>query len=353
MDMTQSEVRIDHRTLKQFTEQLFARMGFSPGDAGIGAETLVWANLRGVDSHGVLRMLWLMGLVDTEQLNPKAEFKILRETPAILFMDADRGLGAASATFAMNRAMEKAKHVGIGWVLITNTTSPLAMGYYTRMAARKNLAGIAIAVNPPNMAPYGAKAVGVHNSPISISVPASSASPPVLDMATSVAARGKIFLAVDKGISIPQGWALDRDGVSTTDPHRAEIMLPSGGAKGSGLSFMFECLASIMAGAPLAEESMLNPDQEPRQRQNCIVAAIDVAAFGDPQAYGERVDGLIAGIKALPKAEGVDEILVPGEPEDKVYDERIQHGIPLPVGTIRNLRTVAERLGVELPPGLQ
>ena len=351
--MTQSEVRVDHRTLKRFTERLFIGMGFSPEDAETGADTLVWANLRGVDSHGVLRMLWLMRLVDAGHLNPRPEFKILKETPAILSMDADRGLGAVTATFAMKRAMEKAKNVGIGWVLITNTTSPLAMGYYTRMAAKENMAGITITVNPPNMAPFGAKAVGLHNSPISISVPAGSARPPVLDMATSVAARGKIFLAVDKGISIPQGWALDGDGEPTTDPHRAEIMLPFAGPKGSGLSFMFECLASIMAGSPLAEQVLLNADQEPRHRQNCIVAAIDVATFTDPQGYEEQVDGLITGIKALPKAQGVDEIYVPGELEDKVCDERIQRGIPLPVGTVRNLRTVAERLAVELPPGLQ
>jgi ureidoglycolate dehydrogenase (NAD+) len=150
----------------------------------------------------------------------------------------------------MKRMMEKAKKVGIGWGIVKNLTHQGAMGYYALMAAEVGMAGLTIVTNPPNMAPFGAKAAGVHNSPIAISVPAKRHAPLILDMATSVAAAGKITVAIDKNVSIPPGWALDKDGNPTTDAKKAAILLPFGGAKGSGLAMMFECLSSVMSGNP-------------------------------------------------------------------------------------------------------
>jgi len=128
--MDQKELYIDWRLLKEFVKQIYLKMGLPSEDAETGADSLVWANLRGVDSHGVLRLQWFVHMVDNGQLNPRPNMKVLKETPAILFVDGDRGLGAVAATFAMKRAMEKAKGVGIGWVLLTNSATPLAIGYY-------------------------------------------------------------------------------------------------------------------------------------------------------------------------------------------------------------------------------
>jgi ureidoglycolate dehydrogenase (NAD+) len=282
-------------------------------------------------------------------MNPRPEIRVEKETPATLVIEADCAFGPVVTTFAMARVIEKAKAVGIGWAFLRNTTHQGAMGYYPLMAAKEGMAGLALVCSPPNMAPYGARAAGVHNSPIAIAVPGKRHPPLVLDMATSIAAGGKLRLAIDKGIPIPAGWALDRDGRPTTDPHLAAILMPFGGAKGSGLALMFECLSSLMVGNPLLSPALLTGQNAGRTLQNGVVAAIDIGAFTDVERYKEEIDTLIQALKALPRAEGTDEILVPGEPEDRVYADRVRHGIPLPEGTLRNLQKVAQRFEIPMP----
>ncbi len=346
------QICVAQDSLKQFTTEVFVRVGMPPEDAEVQADVLVWANLRGVDSHGVLRIPWYVHLADNGQMNPRPKIQVERETPATLLIEADLSFGPVVTVQAMRRVIQKARALGIGWALIRNTTHQGAIGYYALMAATEGMAGIALVCNPPNMAPHGARAAGVHNSPIAIAVPGRRHRPLLLDMATSVAAGGKLSLAIDKGVSIPMGWALDKHGTPTTDPNLASILLPTGGYKGSGLALMFECLSSLMVGNPLLELALSGKEGAMRHRQNSVVAAINIGAFTDVEAYRDQVDALIAGLKSLPRAEGVQEILVPGEPEDAVYDERVRHGIPLPIGTVRNLQGVAERFGVPLPPGL-
>jgi LDH2 family malate/lactate/ureidoglycolate dehydrogenase len=348
--MATHEVRVAWEALKTFTREVFVRVGLPPQDAEVQADVLVWANLRGVDSHGVLRIPWYVELVDTGDMNPRPNIQILKETPATVLVDADHAFGPVVTTLAMSRVMQKAREVGIGWGLIRNTMHQGALGYYSLMAVKEGMAGIALVCSPPNMAPHGARAAGVHNSPITIAVPAKRHRPLLLDMATSVAAGGKLRLAEDRGVSIPEGWALDKHGDPTTDPHLAEILLPFAGPKGSGLALMFECLSSLMVGNPLLAPMLLGTEQSRRHRQNGVVAAIHIGTFADVERYKTHVDDLIDGLKGLPKAEGVQEILVPGELEDNVSDQRLREGIPLPSGTLRKLRSVAERLDIPLPP---
>jgi LDH2 family malate/lactate/ureidoglycolate dehydrogenase len=232
--MAPNETRVSWETLKAFTKEVFVRVGMPPEDAETEAEVLVWANLRGVDSHGVLRIPWYVSLVDKGLMNPRPNVVVTKETPAILFIEADCAFGPVVTSFAMKKVMEKAKSVGVGWGLIRNLTHQGAMAYYSLTAAAQDMAGIAVVCSPPNMAPFGAKAAGVHNSPISIAVPAKRRQPLVLDMATSVAAGGKLRLAIDKGVPIPEGWALDKDGAPTTDANLAEILLPLAARRGPG-----------------------------------------------------------------------------------------------------------------------
>jgi len=364
------EVRVAWEPLHEFTKEVFVRVGMPPEDAEAEAGALIWANLRGVDSHGVLRIPWYVENVDKGVMNPRPNIQVVKETPATMLVEADRALGPVVTIFVVNRVVEKAKKVGIGWALIRNLTHQGALGYYAQMMASKDMAGIVFVCNPPNMAPYGARVAGVHNSPIAISVPAKRHRLLNLDMATSVVAGGKIWLALDKGVPIPEGWALDKDGNPTTDPRKVSALLPFGGPKGSGLALMFECLSSVMAGNPVLEPALLGretetPEKEkkveaigerlsyvPRHIQNSVVAAIDISTFTDVESYKEHIDNLIDGLKALPKAEGFTEIFVPGEPEERTFEERSRNGIPLPEGTVRNLRNIAERFGVKLPPGL-
>jgi LDH2 family malate/lactate/ureidoglycolate dehydrogenase len=346
------DVRVPAAELREFTKAVFITAGLPSEDAALEAEVLVWANLRGVDSHGVLRIPWYLELIDRGDMNPRPGIRVEKETAATVLLDADCALGPVVTTLAMRRAMEKARGAGVGWAVIRNTTHQGAMAYYALMAAEAGMVGVAIVCSPPNMAPHGARAAGVHNSPIAIAVPAGRHRPLCLDMATSVAAGGKLSLARDKGVPLPPGWALDETGQPTTDARRAKILVPFGGPKGSGLAMMFETLTSLMVGNPLLGPALFGEPGAGRHRQNSVVAALDIGAFTDLAAYRAEVDRLIDGLKALPRAEGVTEVLVPGEPEDRSMEERSRRGIPLPVGTVQNLRGVAARLRVPLPAGL-
>ena len=348
--MSESEIRISWKELKDFVKEVYIQLGWPPSEAEIEAEVLVWANLRGVDSHGVVHMTWYLENIDKGIMNQKPNIVVERETSAALLIEADRALGPVVTTFAMKKAMEKAKGVGIGWVQIRNLTHQGAIGYYSEMAAKKDMAGICIACHPPTTAPYGARVAGVHNAPIAISVPAKRHPPLNLDMANSVAAGGKIFLAIDKGIPLPLGWALDKDGNPTTDPKQAVTLLPVGGPKGSGLALMFECLTSVMVGNPLLEPVLMG--QRAASMNNSIVAAINIAMFTDIEKYKTHIDNLIDGIKALPKAEGFTEIFVPGELKERAYLDRMKNGIPLPAGTVSRLLSIADRFGVKVPNGM-
>ena len=368
--MAGNEVMVDWQSLKEFTTQVFARAGMPVEGAAIEADALIWANLRGVDSHGVLRIPWYLENIDKGLMNPKPNIRIVKETAATYLIDADRALGPVATVFAMKKVIEKAKGAGIGWAVIRSLTHQGALGYYSLMAAEQGMAGILTVSSPPNMAPFGAAVAGVHNSPISIAVPAKRHPPLCLDMATSVVAGGKVWLAVDKGTSIPEGWGQDKEGNVTTDPIKVSSLLPAGRYKGSGLALMFECLSSVMVDNPLLEPVLLGmegksaeTEKQPqgstarpatygrRHRQNGLVVAIDISNFIELESYKEHIDNLIDGLKALPKAKGVTEIMVPGEPENRNLEERLKNGIPLPEGTVRNLRGVASRFSLELPPG--
>jgi ureidoglycolate dehydrogenase (NAD+) len=350
--MATDEVRVEAAALEAFTRDVFIRVGMPSEDATVEAEVLVWANLRGVDSHGVLRIPSYVEMVDKGDMNPRPKIQVVKETAATVLIDADHAFGPVVTVQATRHAIAKARTAGVGWVLIRNTTHQGAMAFYPLMAAREGMAGLAIVCSPPNMAPHGARAAGLHNSPISIAVPARRHRPLVLDMATSVAAGGKLKLAQDKGIALPPGWALDEDGNPTTDAKKATILVPFGGAKGSGLAMMFETLTSLMAANPLLEPALFGEPGAGRHRQNSVVAAIDIATFTGVDGYRDHVDRLIDGLKRLPRADGVGEILVPGEPEDRCAEERGRLGVPLPSGTVQNLRTVASRFGVKLPANL-
>jgi LDH2 family malate/lactate/ureidoglycolate dehydrogenase len=349
--MAQDEVRIPGETLQAFTKDVFVKLGMPPEDAQTEAEVLVWANLRGVDSHGVLRIPSYMRAVERGAMNPTPEIRIANETAATLLIDCDRAFGPVVSVWAMERVIDKARQAGIGWAVLRETSHQGAMGYYPLLAVAQDMAGIALVCSPPNTAPYGARVPGVHNAPISIGVPAQRHRPLLLDMATSVAAGGKVMLARDKGIAMPEGWALDAEGRPTTDPHAVGALLPTGAYKGSGLAIMFESLSGIMVGNPLLAPVLAGGARP--VGQNSILAAIDIGVFTGVDEYKANVDATIDGLKALPPAEGFEQVLVPGEPEDRTHAERTRHGIPLPGGTVANLQQAAAKLGVTLPAELR
>ena len=333
--------------LTRFATDLFARAGLPRADAAVVAEVLVWANLRGVDTHGVMRIPRYVELIEDGDMNPRPAIRIRTETPASVLIEADRAAGPVAMMRGVAEAVRKARDAGIGLALVRATTHTAALGYYTLAIAREGMAGIALAGSWPNVIYHGSRAAGVSTSPISIAVPGGE--PVVLDMATSIVSMGKLNQAKKAGKLIPEGWALDAEGRPTTDPAAAQTPLAMGGAKGSGLSFMVECLASLIASNPLLAESLEGTPAGARHRQNGFVIAIDLARFGDPATFRREVDRLVTALKALPRADGTDEILMPGERGGRTLDRRKREGIPLPRTVHEELKVLAGRLGVAMP----
>jgi ureidoglycolate dehydrogenase (NAD+) len=347
MEITPHIVSEDALTL--FVTELFAASGLPPADASLVARVLVWSNLRGVDSHGVLRIPGYLARVTNGINNPTPDMKVAIDLPAAAVLDADRAFGQVALSRAAEIATEKATVCGIGLCLIRETTHMGAVGYFTLEIAAEGMAGIAIAVSRPNMAYPGARTAGLATSPIAISVPGAEHAPLMLDMATATQSMGKIQLARDAGSALGEGWAIDADGNPTTDPNKAAIPTPLGGPKGGGLSLMFECLTSLTVGNPLIAPFIEDAPGGRRHMQNGLIIAIDVSKFGDVGDYAREIDRLTAAVKTLPRADGVDEILVPGERGDRVLEDRRVSGIPLPAGTWARLKEVAGPLGVAMP----
>ena len=344
--------RVSAAALTEFSTAVFAAAGMSPEDAATVARVLVWANLRGVDSHGVLRIPRYLDLCDRGRINPRPSMRVTHAAAALFVVDVDRAPGPVAMTHAMRQAIPKARAAGVGWGLVHETTHCATVGYYTLIAARARMAGLATVASTPNMAYHGARGAGVSMAAVAIAAPGGQRPPLMLDMSAAVAAAGKLMQARNASEAIPEGWALDRDGAPTVDSDRAALPLPLGGPKGAGLALMIECLTSLMLGHPVLSPRLLGEEAGDRHRQNALVVAVDIAALIGPEIYERQVERLAAGIKSLPRADGVDEILLPGERGDRILARRERDGIPLPPGTWRGLAAAARRFGLDLPPAL-
>jgi LDH2 family malate/lactate/ureidoglycolate dehydrogenase len=342
---------VSRDALERFAADIFVATGMSQTDAQTVATVLVWADLRGMESHGVTRISMYLRLIDAGDLNPKGVIKVATDTAALVLLDADRAAGPIAMTSAMSHAVRKARQAGLGVALVRGTTHTAALGYYTSAAAREGMAAIAMAASTPMMAYHGARAAGVSTSPISIAVPSGGDEPVVLDMATSLASMGKLGQARKTGTPIPAGWALDAHGNPTTDPQAAQISLPIGGPKGSGLALMIEMITSVLVANPILADALTATPAGRRHRQNALALAIDPARFSDPRSFRGEVDRLVASVKRLPRAPDVPEILVPGERGHRTLKARSRDGIPIPPPICDELRRIAERFGVAMVTG--
>jgi LDH2 family malate/lactate/ureidoglycolate dehydrogenase len=304
-------MNIAPQALRELVRGIFERQGMSRAHAALVADVLVWAELRGMATHGVMRAPRYVGFIRKGDLNVKASVKIEADAPACSVLDCDKAAGPVAMMEGKRIAGEKARAAGIGLALLKRTTHTAALGYYTQSAAREGFAAIALAASSPLMAYHGARAAGVSTAPLAIAVPGED-EPLALDMASSLVSMGLLMQGRAGGAPLPEGAALDANGSPTTDPRRATIPLPLGGAKGSGLAFMAECLASVLTANPILAESLEKTAQGARHQQNGLFIAIDVARFIAPATFRREVGRLVRALRALPAAPGA-EILMPGE----------------------------------------
>jgi ureidoglycolate dehydrogenase (NAD+) len=345
--MSDKKITVSHEELKRFVRELLVAHGASDNDAGIVAEGLVWSNLRGGDGHGVSRLPRYLKMLEKGEINVKATPRLILDRPATFVLEADHGFGPVAALQAAALAVERAKKIGVCFALIRQTTHTGAIGRYAQWIAAQGCAAVLMGAGPTLMAYHGARVASLGTSPIAIAVPGASG-PIVLDMATSTISNGKILQGRATGTPLPAGTVLTAAGEATTDPAKAEILLPLGGPKGSGLAFMFELFASVLAGAPIQARA-LGPEKRTRNTGNTAMFVVDVAALRLVADFTRDTDTLVALLKALPRQAGFDEITMPGERGNRTEIARRKSGIPIPPKLWAELEAAARDAKVKMP----
>ena len=297
--MSSQPMRVPAHNLIAFATALLESKGMIPAHARTLAEVIVWADLRGVSSHGVNRLSMYLRTIRDGDLDPKAVPQIESKAGALFVVEGNRCPGPVAMKLALEEGIKRAKAFGVGLGVIRATTHTGAIGHYAHVAAEQGLVGVVFNSGPPNMAYHGAKVKSLATSPMAIGVP-SLDGPLVLDMATSTIANGRLQQAIRLGQSIPEGCALTKEGEPTTDPNTADILLPLGGPKGSGISFMFECITSVLAANPLLV-SMIGPGGKVKHRHNAMLILIDIAALRPLEEFKRDMAELGAVVKALPQ----------------------------------------------------
>ncbi|TWB87789.1 ureidoglycolate dehydrogenase (NAD+) [Bradyrhizobium macuxiense] len=342
---------IAHSDLLAFAAALLKAGGFAAHQADQTAEILVWANLRGIDSHGVLRIPRYVEMVELGLINPSAEISEVTSKGAMCVVDADCSPGAVAMNYATRMALLRADDHGLGWCSVRGMTHAGAIGFYAERIAKQGRVAIVMTASKPLMVYFGSRAEGVSTNPLAIAAPTLDPNRPLLlDMSTAAVALGKIMAAKDAGVAIPPGWGVDQTGQETTDPAKVKAVLPMAGPKGSGLSLMIEVLASVLSGNPLVAAA-LNRGGDPGA--NGLVVALDPTAFCSDTSFAGSVSELCEAIKKLPPAVDTEGLYLPGERGFNEMERRLRSGIPVPAGTLSRLAALASKLGISVAQALQ
>jgi len=317
----------------------------------------VAADLRGVDSHGVGRLILYYNDIRGGATDPVTRLTTVRDLPGIAVIDAHNGLGQVAGHYAMQMCIEKAHRVGVASVAVRGSNHFGSAGYYAMMALPHDLIGLALTNSAPVIAPPGARKAVLGSNPIALAVPAGREQPFVLDMATSVVPLGKLEVAMRAGEKVPLGWAVDRHGLPTTDPEEAYwhggmtplgAMPDGGGHKGYGLALAFDILTGVLSGARFG--SQLPNWQIPHTDATNVghfFTAWRIDAFMPVEEFKARMDEEIRLMREAPKADGCLRIYIPGEIEFETADQRAREGLPLQPKVVETLRRIATELNVD------
>jgi LDH2 family malate/lactate/ureidoglycolate dehydrogenase len=348
MQETGTPLAVQSDRLAAFTAALFATGGVPEADARLVADSLVQADLWGHQSHGVLRAPWYLARLRSGAMTPTTEPRFVVDAGAVAVVDAGEGIGQVISAFAMDEAVRRCRSHGVGVVSVRRSNHFGTAMYYTLRAARAGCVGFLSTNGSPAMPPWGGRRKTVGTNPWSIAAPAGRHAPMVLDIANTAVARGKIYLARNKGVPIPEGWALDSDGHPTTDPQEGidGVILPMAGHKGYGISLMMDVLSGVLSGSRFL--TGVNGPYHADRVSGCghLVIALDIAAFRPPAEFVADIESMIAEVKAAPPMAGVDEIFYPGEIEARNDTLHRREGLRLAPDTLRDLEQEAEAAGM-------
>ncbi len=343
-------MNIQHQDLETFAEQILHSVGVAESKATLVAHSLVAANLRGVDSHGLQLLPFYVEQMEHGNINIATEGHVASEAGACLVYDGENGIGQVIADQCCEHAIRLGKAHGIAIVVARESNHFGAAAFWAKRLSEAGLLGLIMCNASPLVAPWQGKETRLGTNPICVSVPGPDTW--LLDMATTTVAAGKIFKAhFNHQPTIPAGWAMDAEGVPTTSTETAMngLLMPLGGYKGSGLAMMVEIFSAVLGGGAMGKQlgGIRVFGQPARVGQSFI--AIDVTRFLPGDEFHARMEDLVTMMKTSAPATGFDEVLVAGEPEWRAERERMKHGIPMSPGTWRELTAIAQRHGVPLP----
>ena len=342
--------RVPFDRLRDFIAAAFGRVGIPPDDARTLGELMAEADLQGSDGHGVIRLAPYVRRIRAGGVNVRPDIRVVTERAGMALVHGDNGMGHLVMKRAARIAIEKAREAGVAWVGAhwSNHAGPASL--YARMPLAHDMIGLYFAVgNANHLPPWGGLDLLLSTNPIAAAIPALQEAPVVLDMATTVAAYGKVKANAQRGETMPEGWMVDRAGRPLTDPTRAAegFLLPIGGYKGYGLAVIVALLAGTLNDAAVGKEVVdFNVDSASASNTGQAIMAIDVAAFGDVAAFKRRVDTLVRDLRAAERMPGVERIWVPGEQSHAKRVAYARDGIPIPPQLMKVLDQVAAELRI-------
>jgi ureidoglycolate dehydrogenase (NAD+) len=343
-------MRVEQAALTSFCREVLVAVGLDERDAATVAGSLVAADLRGVATHGVLRLPVYVERMRRGLIATRPSIQVRRTGPATATVDGGNGPGQVVALRAMWEAVALAEAAGVGLVSVHGSNHFGAAGWFALHAAERGMIGLALTHAEADVVPFGGRRPALGTNPLAVAVPRGDGPPVLLDMATSGVAMGRVLLARKRGEPIPEDWAVDADGEPTTDPRRVRAVRPMAGPKGYGLAFVVEVLAGLLSGSRSGTEvrRMYDDFDEP-QGIGHFLGAIDPARFVPPEAFAGSVDRLAGQLKATPPAPGFDEVLLPGEPEDRAEARHRRDGVPIPEELRRELVALGAAYDIEWP----
>ncbi len=346
--------RFSAEALQQFCMQALLAQQVSQRDAEITAWALVSANLEGIDTHGISRLGHYIKRIQAGLVNIDPQYQWTQQAPGTALLNADNSLGAPAALASVHKAVELAQTQGIAMVAARNLNHAAALSIYAEHAAAQGCICLMVCNTPAAMPPWGGKKAFLGTNPLAFSAPGPTdqSTPVVVDMATSLTARGNIILAAKRGESIPAEWATDSEGRPTTDPHAAlngGAVAPMGGAKGYALALMIEILSATLSGADFGPHVPFPYDNWDRPTNSGLwVMAIQTHSVVSAADYAQRLGALLDEIHAAPAAEGKT-IHIPGEGRFQKRADRAAHGVPVDSATLKELQQIAEETGIVFP----
>ncbi len=345
----EEQPRIAADRLLEFATAVYQSAGMPHTDARLIADTLVQADLWGHQSHGVLRLGWYLDRLRNKVMRPTPQIEQLVDAGAMGLIDAHDSVGQVSTMQATRQAIDRAKQHGVGVVGVRNSNHFGTCMYYTLAGAREGCVMLLTSNGGPAMAPWGGRKKIVGTNPWSVAAPAGRHAPLVMDMANTGVARGKIYLARNRRLPIPLGWAINAAGEPTTDPQEAidGIILPMAEHKGYAIAVIVDLLSGVLTGSGFL--SAVHSPYKTAEKSNCghFMVAIDIARLQPLDAFNARMEDFVAELKSVPLAKGFDEVFYPGEMEARNDVRNRSEGLQLAAETLADLRRIAAETGLQ------